>query len=918
MKCQSCGRQSQGKYCTQCTDENGNLKTFEEITQNLTEYFIETQGFDREVARSAAIGVMSRQPAWEQKIKNEQTINTNKLKIVIAVTVFIVAITSGGLVYWFSSAGMVVSKVTYGNAMPKPISPFDDIVEKEVDGLQMFEIRCPGDQKIIELSNSMLMFSSLEGTKYSSKNNLYSMDLERMQGYPFEPASSEIREMFKQSDLRVFSTYKTNSNAGYWSYFWVYDPYEGESKLIEEDVIAYNNKYYIYKDKRLSIFALEIKTGKQTRLPYLRSFFNSAFVNENSFIYSTHDNYEIINLETGEKKKTIIPSGYSIIGGTKRFIVISAVKPSQKTKQGPLFVYNSSAEKLVKIDDVYSGTPVIAEQSNSSEIGMSIFYLKQDDKTKKLGTYSKSIFYQDEKPILISSPDEVVYPAYATDKCLVYTKRRNVAVGKWYNKPDDEKALTDLWVRDLGSSRDYQLEADGVDRIYVSSGYLAWTKWDGSSDNQFFNIRVAKLPPQIIDSIDYDSEGNAPYDKLTKTIIGNLEIVEMKCKGDQTFNLPNSLYPSVYQTNESFESIIDDDICYFNQTASDVIEIRQYDPNLPLQSLYLFDLKTESGVKVEMNNSNTKRFLDDHKMSVEWTDSSSIIMEPSCIYNYDYFERVFKTIDAKELSNLRSQSLKKYKSIRKEDRNGKTAIIYNDTSKDHEITVLDKNVEDVFISFPKKGESVVEVKTSDGEAGFDVSYYYIDILEAKATLLGTGLTMILDSNSRYILIKNFLKMSALQLFDKKTKEFLSIDPNLKPVIGDLSSCVINDAVVPEDLVFSWPYPEMIGNKLTYGIAYSKLSDISTNPKVAGIKNVDGDVSLVECLGDWILYTQANMGRSASGKVMLYGYNISTGETATLHDNFSSSITTLGDTIVSNSNRGFSGGQFNNICYIKIK
>lgn len=161
-------------------------------------------------------------------------------------------------------------------------------------------------------------------------------------------------------------------------------------------------------------------------------------------------------------------------------------------------------------------------------------------------------------------------------------------------------------------------------------------------------------------------------------------------------------------------------------------------------------------------------------------------------------------------------------------------------------------------------------------------------------------------------------MSALQLFDKKTKEFLSIDPNLKPVIGDLSSCVINDAVVPEDLVFSWPYPEMIGNKLTYGIAYSKLSDISTNPKVAGIKNVDGDVSLVECLGDWILYTQANMGRSASGKVMLYGYNISTGETATLHDNFSSSITTLGDTIVSNSNRGFSGGQFNNICYIKIK
>jgi hypothetical protein len=218
MKCQSCGRQSQQeKYCAQCKDENGNLKTFDEIAQNLTEYFIETQGFDREVAKSAAIGVMSRQPAWEQKIKKEQTINNNIMKIVIVITALVVAITSGGLVYWLTSTRMVNSKVTYGNVISKPVSPFDDIVEKEVDGSQVFEMKCPGDQKIIELSSNILMFSSLEGTKYSSKDDIYSMNLERMQGYPFEPASVETREMFLQSDLRVYNTYKSNSMAGYWS-----------------------------------------------------------------------------------------------------------------------------------------------------------------------------------------------------------------------------------------------------------------------------------------------------------------------------------------------------------------------------------------------------------------------------------------------------------------------------------------------------------------------------------------------------------------------------------------------------------------------------------------------------------------------------------------------------------------------------
>lgn len=907
MKCQSCGRPSESMFCRDCTDNSGALRNFDEIVENLTGYYVETQGFDRNVAKSVAIGVLSHQPAWEKKIKKEEQSKANFKKLGIVFMAIVVALTSGGIVYWLSSIKEAKSIITYDNISKKTASPFDNLVEKEVNGLQVFEMKCPGDQQIIDLSDSVLTFSSLEGSKYSKVDKLFNMDIDGIQGYPFDPFSIETREMLQNTRFRIFETYFGNNSCKYW----IFDPIKGGIRQLKEDLILYNNLFYVftnYEDQ--SMYACEIGTGEVNKIPYFRNNFSTScsFVDETSIIVPYSDNYVTFNLLTGEMKQTSLTDDYSIFGGTLKYKIVSKTHPDRTEKRNPLYVYNAPANKLVMIDDDYYGTPVISDTNGYYDTF--IFYQKYDEKTNRTTTFCKSIFRPEDEPKVISTDNDSIYPVYASRLALVYTTKRNKAQGKWNKKPDDEKALSDLWVKNLSTGQDYQLETGGVDRIVASESSVSWTKWQGSNDDQYFNVCFARMPPQNIKQEDYDSEGKAPYDNLKRSKVSNLDVVEMFCTGEQSFGKPQIDYTSMKRNRDGFSYDEKSTTSYFCPSTADVLSVSQYDPGLPMPTNYLFDPITETGVKMTKDSSATKRFLDDRGISIKWKDSDALMDSDNSMFMYDRIRGDFEISDYSGIPE--AMTLKKVPS------GDKTRIVYNDTVKDYELMKIDGKIDMVFIVPPKDNSMVFTIKLSKNDYLYESRLFSLDVEKGEASALGTDIK-VLDYNSRYILIKpNINDMSSLKLFDRKTKELKNIDPNLKPIIGNLDSCKINNATDPDGLVLSWPYPDGNNNSISFKIAYSRLSEISTNPKIVQIKKDEGDLNLIGCLGDWILYNITGKDRFQTTTSKLFGYNIATGIDALLYDNFSSTTLKVGDSIVSTASRGYKDRQFNNVVFIKIR
>lgn len=77
--CESCGMPMQeakdfgagdvnNKYCVHCTDEKGNLKSFEEILAGMKHFAISSLGVHEEEAEKIAKENMSKMPAWKEQL----------------------------------------------------------------------------------------------------------------------------------------------------------------------------------------------------------------------------------------------------------------------------------------------------------------------------------------------------------------------------------------------------------------------------------------------------------------------------------------------------------------------------------------------------------------------------------------------------------------------------------------------------------------------------------------------------------------------------------------------------------------------------------------------------------------------------------------------------------------------------------
>jgi hypothetical protein len=52
-------------FCAYCTDEQGNLKPYEDILKNMANFLVNSQGIDQSAALTMAKNVLSNQPEWK-------------------------------------------------------------------------------------------------------------------------------------------------------------------------------------------------------------------------------------------------------------------------------------------------------------------------------------------------------------------------------------------------------------------------------------------------------------------------------------------------------------------------------------------------------------------------------------------------------------------------------------------------------------------------------------------------------------------------------------------------------------------------------------------------------------------------------------------------------------------------------------
>lgn len=66
--CQSCGMPIEtGTYCRHCTNERGELQSFGETLERMTQFLMRTRGItDRAQAQRQTLDYMTRMPAWRE------------------------------------------------------------------------------------------------------------------------------------------------------------------------------------------------------------------------------------------------------------------------------------------------------------------------------------------------------------------------------------------------------------------------------------------------------------------------------------------------------------------------------------------------------------------------------------------------------------------------------------------------------------------------------------------------------------------------------------------------------------------------------------------------------------------------------------------------------------------------------------
>lgn len=172
-RCQSCGKlielledfaglDQSSIYCPSCADDFGKLRSFEEVLENLTQRIAKTDGFDESASRNAALQILGRQPAWEPKFKREEKVKRNYRRMILIGTAIVLVFGAGAFSWWLRGQYVKSIDKPYELHYAELSNPFDNIKKKNVEGFEVTEYQCKGDQTIDKLTNGIMQFRSIE------------------------------------------------------------------------------------------------------------------------------------------------------------------------------------------------------------------------------------------------------------------------------------------------------------------------------------------------------------------------------------------------------------------------------------------------------------------------------------------------------------------------------------------------------------------------------------------------------------------------------------------------------------------------------------------------------------------------------------------------------------------------------------
>ncbi len=896
MKCQSCGRQSESTFCKDCANDAGELKRFDEIVESLIGYYVETQGFDTEVAKSVAIEILSRQPAWEKKIKKEERTRANFKKMSIVFMAIVVALTSGGIVYWLTSAKPAKSIVTYQNISSKSVSPFDNIIEKEVNGLQVFEIRCAGDQQLCQLSDNILTFKSLEGTKKSLYYKLFNMDLDHMLGYPFVPSSLETRSMLSlMNDYLILpNIFKDNKKSN-----WVYSPDKGLLHEIEGDLSMNKGDYCLIDDyNHFEIYNLRTDNKKEIQK---KGFIDSKAIVGGKVIIMDGNDLLIYDIDAGklESKISNTPMVHYLKHVSSRYLPLetSLALYGESHQKDDKSVERSEASRLASIEKRISNNINVFDAetlrfidtsfnnvldfliTDSMDLTNTWMYYRKYDNNRSI-TYCYNLATNTVQTV--QTDGDVIYPIATTDRFLVFSKCFN----KYSTISQDdltkivpEETLFDLWLFDPISKKIWKLEDKIVDNIMVSNQYISWVKWSGEGNDQYFNISFAQTPPQRAnDKIIDKSESKATIESRQ---VGNIELSEVNQVGDQS--------PFVVNVDNRLSNNHNGYLFY--QT-------------------FISDKGDYQIKKVDFGNRTVTDFYNTSHPIFKDDVTNFYTVSYDYLYDNDYYcmnyEPLSDSIDVNKIENTDVMGI-----TIKQD-NDHFHVYYSVKGEKYELLRAYHQGAFIYLYRYEFQDDLICINSALSQ-----SLYYFDKKNKRFTYISKAKDLI-SYNSRYILFANGTDGSSLVLFDKETLRTSARAIDFGNTGCKMNECYINDGKKLDELILVWQYVKIENSKRSTYLAYYFFANDNGTLQIKKI-DTTWNLAIDAVLGKWTLFHIEYPYVINTKKYALYAYNVITNEKIVIDGNYvDGSMMKQGDYLYWMTDRGYLDKQFKNICFAKIK
>ena len=529
MKCQSCGRQSgQEKYCNQCVDEKGNLKTFEEIVQNLTEYFVETQGFDREVARSAAIGVMSRQPAWEKKVKHDDARKSIKTRIKMILIAIVFIIVGAGVSFCIN---LWDDGVYYYNSNLKENNPFSNIEIVERDNLKFCELRCPYDQKLVSIDGDYVTFKDLKGSLYSPIYDHYVYNMDDEYGAKIDTSSTFFKTMMENKKNGIFFDEKYYDLRKIWHYnpvTYQISPFKGSFKNRSKKFLMTFalNKLYIFNQETEKVVS-DVSVANSDCITALSDQFYF-------FEDRIKKNFKLTRFDGSTFEFPIDKKPIKAFANNR--YALTLCNDSNFTDY--LICFDSRTGKALQIAEGSINNTVISQGNSPEKTVVAWHYSERiPGEARK---YKQGIrFVRMSKPnrveSLYESFDQNPVPLAVTDQYMLWDYRdpwRTNTRDKWV-----DGAVTSYGLRfhDFFDGRETVLEANGCDNVVVDGWNAAWEVYRGKENKEFFNIKMANLEVTntCFDNIAYNQTVDQIFGHIDVRTVEGVDVGEIKAKFNQ-------------------------------------------------------------------------------------------------------------------------------------------------------------------------------------------------------------------------------------------------------------------------------------------------------------------------------------------------------------------------------------------------